>query len=250
MKTSKKFQKCWNAVKKSEDVGEIDIYGPITSMTYWGDEVTPQQFADDIRAMGDIKTLNIYINSPGGEVYAGQAIHSILTRLNVYIVAHVDGIAASIASVIPMAADKIIIYSGSHMMIHKPYVGMQGNADELRAEADRLDKLESSTIISAYAQKTGMSEEDLAKMLENGGTWLSDEECIRLGFADEVVKSNKVAACLDADVMKNYVNIPECYVKQLKEQGKDSKESNNEPLEESSNYSVKNKLRHLKLLEL
>src|SRR5690554_4888276 len=105
---SKKFWRFKNATG-DDGVGELYLYGEISDTTWWGDEVTPKQFITDLKSLGDIRTLNVYINSYGGDVFAGHAIHSQLKRHKATINVYIDGVAASAASIIAMAGDTIFM---------------------------------------------------------------------------------------------------------------------------------------------
>ena len=94
MELKGKKNKFWNFKALDKDTGELTLYGEISNETWWGDEVTPKEFKADLDALGDINTLNIYINSPGGDVFAGQAIHSILKRHKAHKNVYIDGLAA------------------------------------------------------------------------------------------------------------------------------------------------------------
>ena len=103
------MKKFWNFIKNEAGDGELTLYGEISDVTWWGDEITPQQFKKDLDDLGDISNLNIYINSPGGDVFAGQTIYSILKRSQAHITVYIDGLAASIASIVAMAGDEVIM---------------------------------------------------------------------------------------------------------------------------------------------
>ena len=133
-------KKFWNFKNVSESAGELLIYGPIASESWWGDEVTPKQFKEDLDKLGAIEELNIYINSGGGDVFAGQAIHSILKRHSAKKTVYVDGLAASIASVVAMAGDTIVMPKNAMMMIHKAWTMAVGNANDFRKLADDMEK--------------------------------------------------------------------------------------------------------------
>ena len=104
-----KKKKFWNFKAIDNTTGELTLYGEISNETWYGDEVTPKEFKAGLESLGDIETLNIYINSPGGDVFAGQTIYSILKRHNAHKNIYVDGLAASIASVIAMAGSTILV---------------------------------------------------------------------------------------------------------------------------------------------
>ena len=201
-----KKNKFWSFKALDEKTGELSLYGEISNISWWGDEVTPQQFKDDLNALGDIDTLNVYINSPGGDVFAGQAIFSILKRHKASVNVFIDGLAASIASVIAMAGDTIVIPRNAMMMVHNPWTVAVGNAAELRESADRLDKVGES-VIEAYLSKATLDKKKLVELLD-AETWLSAEDCLEYGFADEIEETKQVAACIDKDILGRYKNTP------------------------------------------
>jgi ATP-dependent Clp protease protease subunit len=167
------------------DEADVFVYGDIGG--WWGG-VSAEQFAKEIAAL-DVKTLNVRLNSPGGLVFEGVAIYNALARHSAKVVVHVEGIAASIASVIAMAGDEIRIAEGSRFMIHDPWTIVMGGATDLRAEADVLDGLKSD-LIDIYAARTEQSRDDLmAWMTEE--TWLSAREAVDKGFADSMTPAKK-----------------------------------------------------------
>lgn len=185
------MKKIKNAAKNA---AELILYGEISDTSWWGDEVTPKQMADDLAALGDVSEIQVRINSPGGDVFAGVAIHSMLKRHNASITVYVDGLAASIASIIAMAGDKIIMPKGSMLMIHNPWSMAFGDANDFRQMADTLDTIRGS-MIPIYAEKTGLSEDDIIALLD-AETWLTAEDAIAQGFATEIEESTKVAASI------------------------------------------------------
>lgn len=191
-----KVKKFWKLQAKAgaEKEGEMLVYGPIDSDTWWGDEVTPKEFKNELDSLGDIATLHIYINSFGGDVFAGQAIYSILKRHNANKVVYVDGLAASIASIIAMAGDTVIMPKNAMMMVHNPWTFAFGNAGDFRKLADDLEKIGES-LVAVYVDKTGLERETIEGYLD-GETWFTAEEAVELGFADVLEEEKKVAACL------------------------------------------------------
>jgi ATP-dependent Clp protease protease subunit len=188
-------KKCWEfKAAAGGKSGELLLYGPISNISWFGDELTPKQFAEDLKALGDITDLTIYINSEGGDVWAGQAIHSMLKRHSAKKTVYVDGLAASIASVVAMAGDTIIMPRNSLMMVHAPWTFAAGNAAEFRKWADDLDKA-AETIIAVYEAKTGLPREEIIALLD-AETWMTAEEAVEKGFADEVAAEKKIAASL------------------------------------------------------
>src|SRR5690606_36046276 len=106
---------------KNGKAGEVFIYGIIASTKWYDDDVTPKSFKQDIDALGDIETLYVRINSPGGSVWSGNAIYNILRRVNAEVIVTIDGLAASAASIIAMAGDKVRIAKNGMLMIHDPW---------------------------------------------------------------------------------------------------------------------------------
>ncbi len=191
---------------------ELHFYGDIVGSWWdkWQEEdKTPQEVQDFFKQLNAYDELDIYINSGGGSVFAGIAIYNILKRHQGNKTVYVDGIAASIASVIAMAGDRIVVNAGAMLMIHKPWsYGITGNADELRAFADMLDKIESSLIeIYKSKLKKEISEEQLKKMLFDE-TWLNGIDAAKI-FDIEVAGVEAVAHVEITDSFKNYKNVPD-----------------------------------------
>jgi ATP-dependent Clp protease protease subunit len=178
-----KFWKLTNSVDSSGSTLTLD--GPISQESWWGDEVTPQAFRDELKEVNSNK-LTVIINSAGGDVWAGVAIHDALKAFDGEVTVKVSGLAASIASVIAMAGDKILITPGSTMMIHRASMLAIGNADDLSKAISMLETVEDG-IISIYTDRTGQSREAVKEMLD-AETWMSAEKAVEMGFADEVVK--------------------------------------------------------------
>lgn len=192
--------KFWSFKAAADDpkVGELLLYGVISSTTWWGDEITPKQFKQDLDALGDIDELKVFINSDGGDVFAGQAIHSMLKRHKATVTVYIDGLAASIASVIAMAGDVVRMPRNAMIMVHNPWAFMFGgyNAEDLRKMANDLDKARESILVT-YEDKTGMERDELIKLCD-AETWLTAEEAVDKGFADEIEETKQVAASLSA----------------------------------------------------
>jgi len=188
----------WLQVKAAAKVGEVYIYGEITDFKWFDDDVTPTDIKDELKKLKDVDSINVYVNSPGGGVFAGVAIYNELKRLNKPVTSYVDGVAASIASLIVLAADKVVMPFNSMLMIHNPWTMTVGDANELRELADRLDKVTDSVLLETYQAKTGKDRDELKEMLD-AETWLSAEEAVELGFADVLEEEQKIAACYKGD---------------------------------------------------
>ena len=182
----------WFSIKSvaSEEgpIGEISIHDEIG---LYG--VTASSFLQELKALGPVKNISLSIHSPGGSVMDGSAIFSALKAHPARIEARVEGLAASMASVIAMAADHLTIPANAFFMVHKPSGGSFGNAPDMRKMADLLDKIE-GTLAQAYIDKTGLPPETIADMLSEE-TWLNGEEAVELGFADAVSDAVEVSNC-------------------------------------------------------
>lgn len=161
---------------------ELEIYSEIGE-SFWWESVSANEFVRDLNAL-DVDTISLRINSPGGSVFDGVAIYNALIRHKATITAYVDGFAASIASVIMLAADRIVMGDGALVMIHNPTTYAWGFAEDLREQADLLDKIRDE-IVALYAKRTGSSVEDLATWMA-ATTWMGGVEAIERGFAHEL----------------------------------------------------------------
>ena len=190
----------WEIKSKADKVGELLLYGDIASAETYGDEVTPTKIDAELKALGDLDTLNVYVNSGGGSIFAGIAIHNIIKRSRAVVKnAYVDGIAASVASLIPMACDNVFMPSNSMMMIHNPLMAAKGYASDLRKAADRLDKAR-MVVLEVYREKTGMTDEELIPMMD-AETWMTAKEAIGFGFANELQAEVKIVASINDNLV-------------------------------------------------
>lgn len=193
----------WYSINaKANSTAEVWLYDEIGG---WG--VTARQFAQDIKALGDIKHIDVRIHSPGGDVFEGMAIYNLLKNHPAVVHAHIDGLAASMASVIAMAADVIHMPENAMMMIHKPWGIQGGDADDMRQYADLLDKVEGS-LTSAYVKKSGKSEDEIKALLKSE-TWYTGAEAVQAGFADQLTETLKAVASLQSQRMQEFANMPE-----------------------------------------
>ncbi|WP_330394740.1 head maturation protease, ClpP-related [Clostridioides difficile] len=193
---------------ETKDNAELYFYGDIVSswLGAWDDtDQYPEsikKFLDNVKG----KDLDIYINSGGGSVFAGMAIYNMLKRHKGFKTVYIDGLAASIASVIALAGDKVIIPSNAYFMIHKPWCNVYGNSNELRKQAEILDKIEEG-IINVYSENLSLDVniEDIKNMLNNE-TWLTGEEAIKY-FNMEISDNVNAVACL-SDMYDKYLKVP------------------------------------------
>ncbi len=206
---SKTNNQSWFTIKAAaNDTAEISIYEEIGG---WG--ISAQQFAKDLKALGNIKNIELHIHSPGGSVFDGIAIYNLLNNHPATKTVYIDGLAASMASVIAMVGDTVIMPENAMMMIHKPWGIQGGDAEDMRKYADLLDKVE-NTLIPAYAKKTGKSVEELAAMLAEE-TWLNGKECVEQGFADKLAEPVKAMATIQSERIKEYENMPKAMKEML-----------------------------------
>lgn len=183
-------------LKQSANPGALDmyIYGDVQG-DYWDwwewqqveSETSANHFRNELNKYPDAKQINIYINSYGGSVFEGTAIYSQLRRHPAEKIVYIDGFACSVASVIAMAADKVLMPKNTMMMIHNAWNVAAGNSKQLRKAADDLDVIMEGNR-QAYLEKSNgkITEEKLMELLE-AETWLTAEQCIEYGFADEIL---------------------------------------------------------------
>jgi ATP-dependent protease ClpP protease subunit len=182
----------WFTMKAEDKSAEIVIYDEIGKSWWDEDTVSAKQFLDDLNALGDVDNITLRINSPGGDVFDGVAIHNSLKNHKATVTAHVDGIAASAASFIAMAADKIVMPSNSFLLIHGASGMSWGNADDMRAVADDLDRIDKSLTATYVARAKSTTAKVKALMKED--RLMDADEAKSWGFADEVTAEKKMAA--------------------------------------------------------
>lgn len=161
---------------------ELMIYDEIGFDWWTGEGMTAARFRDELAAIGNVSTINVRINSPGGDVFDGLAIYNQLRRHSAQIVVDVDGVAASIASVIAMAGQEVRMGQSSLMMIHNAMGGVMGNAQDMLEFAKVLDKIDGE-LAATYADKSGRDAAEFRDLMDKE-TWLSAEDAIELGMAD------------------------------------------------------------------
>jgi ATP-dependent protease ClpP protease subunit len=192
-----------NSTSSSE--AEILVYGEIGG---WWDGISAETFVPEIRAL-KADTIHLRVNSPGGSVFDGLAIYNAIAQHEAHVVAHVESLAASIASVIIMGADEIRIGESASIMIHKPWSMAVGDAEAMRKEADVLDVLEGA-IVATYAARTGLAADELATMV-GAETWLRGQEAVDKGFADSVTPNKgkkEKKALLNQPLLNLFKNTP------------------------------------------
>ena len=178
--------KFWQVKNEVNGNSEILLYGPIAGeRSWWGDEVTPRSFAEDLESLNG-KDVTVRINSGGGDVFAAHAIHNQLIAYKGKVTVVIDGLAASAATIIAVAGDRIIMPSNALFMIHNPAIGLSDyyGAEELAQAVNALNAIKDS-IVAAYRKRCKVSAEEIAAMMD-AETWMGAAECLEKGFVDEI----------------------------------------------------------------
>ncbi|WP_129724131.1 head maturation protease, ClpP-related [Xylanivirga thermophila] len=177
------MKKFWNWVRDSDEGRTLYLNGVISEETWWGDEVTPKMFKDELLAgTGDI---TVWINSPGGDVFAAAQIYNMLMDYTGKVTVKIDGLAASAASVIAMAGGDVYMSPVSMIMIHNPSTIAIGDSEEMLRAKALLDEVKES-IINAYELKTGLSRTKLSHLMD-AESWMNANKAIELGFTDKIM---------------------------------------------------------------
>jgi ATP-dependent Clp protease, protease subunit len=179
--------------------GELFIYDDIGGGFFGG--IGAKHVADEVNGLGKIETLNVRLNSAGGDVFEGLAIYNFLNRHPARVVVDVDGMALSIASIIAMAGDEIRIADNAMMMIHDPWTMAVGSSDDFRTQADLMDQVKEN-LVGVYADRTKRDRGDLSSLMSEE-TWLTAADAVEMGFADAVTENLKIAARFDPTRFKN-----------------------------------------------
>lgn len=177
------MNKFWNWVKN--DSGETELYftGPIAEETWFGDEITPALFRDELSKVGG--NLTVWVNSPGGDCFAASQIYTMLRNHKGKVTVKIDGIAASAASVVAMAGDETYIAPTAMLMIHDPSTVAMGNRADMEQAIRLLDEVKES-IINAYETKSHLSRAKIAKLMTDE-TWLNAKKAKDMGFVDGIL---------------------------------------------------------------
>lgn len=208
---------------QTDSSADLFFYGDIVSETWqsewYEDDMAPGDVKEFLNQLDGTENINIHINSGGGSVFGGIAIYNMLRRNNAHKTVYVDGLAASIASVIMMAGDEIVMPKNATVMIHKPsasYFFTTKNADDLRKDAESLDTCQEA-IMQTYMTKAKVDKEEIEQKV-NDETWLTGEEAAEL-FDIKVEEANDAVACAGSSMFFCYKNVPTS----LTAQGKNAK---------------------------
>lgn len=181
-------RKFWNWVRDS-DTGErtLVLNGQIAEDSWFGDEVTPAIFRDEL--MKGEGNITVWINSPGGDVFAAAQIYNMLMDYKGSVTVRIDGLAASAASVIAMAGTTVEMSPVGMLMIHNPSTAVIGNTKEMQAAIQMLDEVKES-ILNAYELKTGQPRQQLSDLMD-AESWMNAKKAVELGFADKILFANE-----------------------------------------------------------
>lgn len=223
----------------SPSTADLFIYGEIVqekSVDYWtGEEsqtdVGLMDFKKELDDIGNDQKINLYINSPGGDVFTASTMISMLQRkkdAGTHIDAYVDGLSASAASFLMMVADNLYLYKNSTVMVHKPMSWAVGNAIDMQKTIDALNKIEENVMLPMYMNKSKVSEDEIRSLI-NDETWLSASDMDKY-FNVTILNEEKVAvANIHSNLFKNYHNVPDFIKKSLKNEEKEQKKEKNSP---------------------
>ena len=220
---NKKFYEFKNITSSEAD---LFVYGEIVqekSIDWWtGEEsktdVGLMDFKEQLDSIGNVQKLNIYINSPGGDVFTASTMISMLQRVKdkgTTINAYVDGLSASAASFLMMVADNVNLYKNSTVMVHKPMSWAVGNANDMQKTIDALNKVEESVMMPMYMNKSKVKEEEI-KSLIDAETWLSAKEMDKYFNVTLLDEEKAAVASISSNLFKNYKNIPDFIKNSLK----------------------------------
>jgi ATP-dependent Clp endopeptidase proteolytic subunit ClpP len=183
----------WFRIEAAADSAEIFIYNDI-GKDFFGEGISAEDLVQELAKL-KVKTLHVRINSNGGSVFDGLAIYNALDRHPARVITHVDGIAASIASVIAVVGDEVRIAKNAFLMIHNPHGMALGNADDMRTMAETLDTVADS-MVGIYREATGKSTEKVQEWMD-AETWFNAADAKAAGLVDEITNDQAIAACFD-----------------------------------------------------
>lgn len=180
-------RKFWGWIENDNNERILRIDGVIAEEPWIDDEITPKQFKSELMSgSGDI---TLWINSPGGDVFAASQIYNMLMDYKGNVTVKIDGLAASAASVIAMAGTRVLMSPVSQIMVHNPMTVAIGNAEEMSKAIKMLSEIKES-IINAYEIKTNLSRDEISKMMDSE-CWMNAKKAVELGFADEIMYTEK-----------------------------------------------------------
>ncbi len=217
--SAKPFERFWtlrNAEESESGEPEIEFYGYISEYSWWGDEITPSMFKQDLNDLGKGGPVTVRINSGGGEVFAASAIRSMIMDYPGRVTTRIDGLCASAATYVAMAGDVVKMQDSAFFMIHDPSVLAWGDIEILKTLLAELKTIKDG-IVQTYQGKTGLDAEKLSKMM-TAETWMSAQEARELGFVDEVITGTmkiKTTNRAYLNCLQNYEHVPESLLAEI-----------------------------------
>ncbi len=191
----------WNLVKNDDKSAELMLYGDIAE-SFWGDTISAKEVTEYLADL-DVENIDVYINSNGGVVDTAIAINNALRRHKAKVTVNIDGIAASAATLITCAGDIVRMPKNALFMIHNPSTIAMGDSEEMRKQADVLEKYKNS-ITETYLQKVNIDKEKLSELMDNE-TWLNAEEALEYGFIDEITENTDIQVVENKVISNNMV---------------------------------------------
>ena len=191
----------WNLVKNDDKSAELMLYGDIAE-SFWGDTISAKEVTEYLADL-DVENIDVYINSNGGVVDTAIAINNALRRHKAKVTVNIDGIAASAATLITCAGDIVRMPKNALFMIHNPSTIAMGDSEEMRKQADVLEKYKNS-ITETYLQKVNIDKEKLSELMDNE-TWLNAEEALEYGFIDEITENTDIQVVGNKVISNNMV---------------------------------------------
>ena len=198
---SQRNKTIWNIVKNDDKNAELMLYGDIAE-SFWGDTISAKEVTEYLTDL-DVENINVYINSNGGVVDTAIAINNALRRHKAKVTVNIDGIAASAATLITCAGDTVRMPKNALFMIHNPLTIAMGDSEEMRKQADVLEKHKNS-ILETYLQKVNIDKEKLSELMDNE-TWLSAEEALEYGFIDEIIENADIQVVENKVISNNMI---------------------------------------------
>lgn len=211
----KRMPRWWNWTNDEDNGRILRIEGAIAEESWIDDEITPKQFKSElISQTGDI---TVFINSPGGDVFAAAQIYNMLIEYKGNVTVKIDGIVASAASVIAMAGTRVLVSPVSQIMIHNPMAAAFGDTQDMQKTIAMLSEVKES-IINAYEIKTGLSRSKISRMMDEE-SWMNAQKAVELGFADEIFYNNADPK-ISAGLMFSRSTVVNSILNKLKQQEK------------------------------
>lgn len=206
-----KFWEFKNKITNKSGQNEAELYFYLEIASWGGGYYahSARSFKSELSSLGKIDVLNVYINSPGGDVFEALAIKSMLKRADCKVRAHIDALAASAATIVCCGADEVIMPSNTMMMIHGASTYVQGNVQDIEETKEVLEKC-NEAIKKCYLEKAGDKlDESKVDILMSKDSWLTAQECFELGLCDEVTQAVKLTAKYDVEALDYYNDIPQ-----------------------------------------